>query len=377
MVLPGIHSILHGWILGLFLVIPGVWGQTPGQTPKRAVSDADRAVSLYEKGDLHSACRMFRELGSRQPSNPLPHLYLLGCAIDGRRQPAIREEREALLRLAPKGAPAYAMAGAWLASGGYCAEAGEAFAMAEPPREAGAFEFVLAQCYQDSGDIRRAQEEYRRALGLNPGKEEYSLSLSFLLTAIGDTEGAGKVLVDAVKRRPQSPRILVAMSLLHLELGYPDRARIGYEKARAIDPESPMVWKLLGRIQNGEGHYEDAVKSFEHAATLDPKDAQVPLFMGMALARIEGRTDQALATFLHALELDPTLTEARFQAAAIYFQNKEDYTNAATQLERVIAAVPGHVHARQLLVQAYYRLGWKDKASAEQKKLREFTDRGK
>jgi len=179
-----------------------------------------------------------------------------------------------------------------------------------------------------------------------------------------------------VKRHPQSLRILVAMSLLHLELGYPDRARIGYDKARAIDPDSPMVWKLHGRIQNGEGHYEDAVKTFEHAATLDPKDAQIPLFMGMALARIEGRTGQALAAFLHALELDPTLTEARFQAATIYFQNKEDYTSTANQLEKVIAATPGHLRARQLLVQSYYRLGWKDKASAEERKLRELTDKG-
>jgi cytochrome c-type biogenesis protein CcmH/NrfG len=133
-----------------------------------------------------------------------------------------------------------------------------------------------------------------------------------------------------------------------------------------------MVWKLLGRIQNAEGHYEEAVKSFEHAATLDPKDAQIPLFMGMALARVEGRADLALAAFLRALELDPALTEARFQAATIYFQGKEDYAQAAAQLERVIAATPGNVRARQLLAQAYYRLGWKEKAAAEELKVKEL-----
>lgn len=373
MCLPGTHPILRPWVLGIFLLIPGSQGQTTGP----GSSDADQAVSLYQKGDLRQACPVFRELESRQPSQPLPHLYLIGCAIEKRDQPAIHAQREALHRLVPRGAPAYALAGAWLARGGYCAEARLEFDRAAPAREPGAFEFALAQCHQDRGDVEKAREAYHKALNLNPGKEEYALSLSFLLTAAGDTDGAGKVLVDAVKRHPESLRILVAMSLLHLELGYPDRARIGYEKARAIDSESPMVWKLLGRIQNGEGHYEEAVKSFEHAAALAPEDAQIPLFMGIALARIEGRTGQALAAFLHALELDPMLAEARFQAAIIYFQNREDYTSAATQLEKVIAAVPGHVRARQLLVQAYYRLGWKDKAAAEQKKLREFTDRGK
>ncbi len=366
MSVPGAQSIRYLWALGILTLIPGAWGQT-----------AATATALYEKGDLSRACPMFHRLSARAPSDPLPHLYLLGCAIHEQNLAATRAERQALRRLSPKGAAAFGLAGIWLANGGYCAEAEEEFATAPAPREAGAFEFALAQCYQDHGKIQKARDNYRAALRLNPDKEEYSLSLSFLLTAVGDTEGAGKVLVDAVERHPQSVRILVAMSLLHLELGYPDRARLGYEKARAIAPESPMVWKLLGRIQNGEGHYQEAVTTFEHAAALDPKDAQIPLFMGMALARLDDGVDRALAAFLHALELDPALSEARFQAATIYFQSKDDYASAAAQLEKVIAAVPGHVRARQLLVQAYYRLGWQEKAAAEEKKLHEFTDKAK
>jgi len=370
---PGTHSTYNPWVLGLLFLAPGAWPQSAAPAP----SASSRAVTLYQHGDLPRACPMFKDLESREPSNPLPHLYLLGCAANERRVSDVRAQSEALRQLAPKGAPAYALAGEWLAAAGYCAEARQSFALAGPPAAAGAFEFALAQCYQDRGDIQKARQEYQAALTLNPTKEEYALSLSFLLTAVGDTEEAGKVLVDAVKLHPKSVRILVAMSLLHLELGYPDRARMGYERARAIDPESPMVAKLLGRIQSGEGHYDDAVKTFEHAASLDPKDAQIPLFMGMVLARLENRTESALASFLHALDLDPTLTEARFQAATIYFQSKEDYSSAAAQLEKVVAAVPGNLRARQLLAQCYFRLGWTDKATAEQQKLRELTNKGK
>jgi tetratricopeptide (TPR) repeat protein len=304
-------------------------------------------------------------------------LFLLGCAIHASRTPEIHKQLEILTRLTRKGAAAYGVAGGWLATAGYCSEAGQAFAEAGHPPEAGTFEFALAQCHQERGDVPKALDQFRKGVALNPEKEEYALSLSFLLTATGDTTEAGKVLVDAVKLHPRSVRILTAMSLLHLELGYPDRARMGYEKVRTIDPESPMVWKLLGRIQNGEGHYEDAVKSFDEAAARDPKDAQVPLFRGVALARMDGRADQALADFLRAQELDPALTEAGFQAATIYFQVKDDYAHAAKLLEKVVAATPGHIRARQLLVQSYYRLGEKDKAIAEQQKLREFSAEGK
>ncbi|MFN7992407.1 MAG: tetratricopeptide repeat protein [Bryobacteraceae bacterium] len=372
MKLPGTFWLMRIGVPGLLVVVCGAWGQTS----KPLSFSAGHAIALYEKGDFHAACPMFHDLTVRA-SDPAPHLYLLGCAIHASKVAEIQKELGILTRLTPKGASAYSVAGGWLATAGYCSEAGQAFAAASAPPEPGTFEFGLAQCHQERGDVPRALDQFRKAVALNPDKEEYALSLSFLLTAIGNSDEAGKVLVDAVKRHPQSVRILTAMSLLHLELGYPDRARMGYEKVRAIDPESPMVWKLLGRIQNGEGHYEDAVKSFDEAATRDPRDAQIPLFRGLALARIDGRADQALADFLRAQQLDPALTEAGFQAATIYFQVKEDYANAARLLEKVVAATPGHARARQLLVQSYYRLGEKEKAMAEQQKLRELSPEGK
>ncbi len=189
-----------------------------------------------------------------------------------------------------------------------------------------------------------------------------------------DSDEAGKVLLEALGRFPSSLRVYVTMSLLHLQLGYPDRARIGYEKALALDPESPMVWKLLGRIQHTEGAYEQAVKSFERAAAVEPKDAQTYLFMGLSLIRIQGGADRALEAFLQAIELDPHLLEARFQAASIYLQTKENYAKAASQLEKVVAAAPDFARAQQLLIQAYYRLGWNQKAAAQEKKFRKLSE---
>jgi tetratricopeptide (TPR) repeat protein len=333
-----------------------------------------RAVALYQKGNLRQACPIFADLAARQPSNRYVHLYLLGCSIYQGDMKGITKERAALRKLAPAGTKAHALAADWLASSGYCAAAEEEFALAPQGGAADAVEFALAQCYQGAGDVERAVKGYRKALELNPEKEEYYLSLAILLMGTSETEEAGKVLVNAVKRYPQSLRILVTMSLLHLELGFADRARVGYEKARAIAPDSAMVWKLLGRIQHAEGTYEDAVKSFERAAAIDPKDAQTYLFMGMALLRIEGGADRALEAFLRAIELDPELLEARLQAASIYLQTKQHYAKAASYLEKVVAAAPDFVRARQLLMQAYYRLGWNEKAAAQAKKLRELTE---
>lgn len=315
---------------------------------------------------------MFAELASREPRNALVQLYLIGCAIRRRDAKAIAAARESLRRLAPAPEPAHAVAGDWLASAGYCAEAEEEYGRAPTAGVPGTAEFALAQCDQNTGNLDAALKLYRKAIELNPAREEQYLSLAFLLIGTGGSDEAGKVLVEAARRFPTSVRVYVAMSILHLELGYTDRARIGYEKARAMAPDAPMVWKLLGRIQTAEGAGEEAVKSFERAAALDPKDAQTYLFMGLAQAKVADGFEKALADFLHALELEPGLTEARFQAASIYFQTKEDYARAAAELEKVVAAAPGFARAHQLLVQAYQRLGQPEKAAAAAKRYREL-----
>jgi tetratricopeptide (TPR) repeat protein len=361
----------------LVALIASAWGQAPEPSSSPASRDAGkakvRAVTLYRKGNLQEACPMFTTLAARQPSDPEPHLYLLGCAIRRQNANTIATERQVLDRLAPAGTPLHATAGDWLASAGRCGDAEKEYALAPPPGTAGAVEFALAQCYQSIGKIKQAISEYRKALELGPEREEYYLSLAILLMGV-DTDEAGKVLLEALGRFPSSLRVYVTMSLLHLQLGYPDRARIGYEKARALDPESPLVWKLLGRIQHTEGAYEQAVKSFERAAAIEPKDAQTYLFMGLSLIRIQGGADRALEAFLHAIELDPQLLEARFQAASIYLQTKENYAKAASQLEKVVAAAPDFARAQQLLIQAYYRLGWNQKAAAQEKKFRRLSE---
>jgi Tfp pilus assembly protein PilF len=160
------------------------------------------------------------------------------------------------------------------------------------------------------------------------------------------------------------------MSLLHLDLGYPDRARMGYERARPVAPESAIVWKLLGCMQAWKGHCGDAVASFEQASAAAPRDAEAYLDKGIALARMYAKPDEALAELSRALELDPSLPDARLEAANIYFQAKQDYRRAAAELEQVIAGMPGQARARQLLTQAYSRAGERVKAAAQAAELK-------
>jgi Tfp pilus assembly protein PilF len=344
-----------------------LWGQQPP-----ALNDA---IRLYQAGHLREGCALFRRLAAGRPTDAELSLYSLGCAIGDKNEAAIAASRRALLKNAPAHSALHARAADWLVEVGRCAEAAEEFRLAPPPGKAGAVEYALGQCEQNAGHATQAVERFRKAIGENPDVEEYRLSLAMVMISGGQPMDAGEVLVDAAKRFPRSVRIVVTMSLLHLELGYPDRARLGYNKAHELAPDAPMVWKLLGRIQNSEGAYADAVASFEKAATQEPRDAQTWFLMGISQARLEGGANKALADFQRALELDGDLLEARLQCATIYLQNNQDYARAIAELRRVIAAAPDSKRAHLLLAQAYRRFGQPEKAAAEARKYKELTQR--
>lgn len=345
----------------------------PAQDLSNSNTRLERSLSLYQSGDLSRACPEIANEALESPRDPVPRLYLLGCAIHSRSTTLIRARQEALDKVAHLGASTHQTAGEWLVLGGYCSEGEREFSMG-PSGDIAAVRFALGQCYQAVGNATKAAADYEKALQLDPNKEEYYLSLAILLMAGGKPEEAGKILLQSAAHFPDSVRTLIAMSLLHLELGYPDRARLGYEKARALAPDSPAVWKLLGRIQMAEGTYEEAAASFEHSASIDNTDAETYLLLGMAEMKIDGGPDRALVAFKRAIAIDSKLNEARILAASVYLRDKRDLANAKNELLTVLSSEPDSIQAHRLLMQVYQMQGMIPKAAAEAAEVRRLSE---
>jgi len=358
---PLAPSLIRG---GAILVVLSCVQTISAQDLSSSSARLERSLGLYRSGDLRRACPAIANAAQDSPKNPVPRLYLLGCAIHSRSTTLVRTRQEAFDNVTHLGAPAHQTAGEWLALGGYCPEGEREFSMG-PLGDIAAVRFALGQCYQAAGNATEAEADYEKALQLDPDKEDYYLSLAILLMAGGKPEEAGKVLLQSAARFPDSVRTLIAMSLLHLELGYPDRARLGYEKAKVLAPDSPAVWKLLGRIQMAEGTYEDAAASFQHSASIDKTDAQTYLLLGMAEMKIERGSDKALAAFKRAITIDSQLNEARILAASVCLQDKRDLEKAKIELLAVLSTEPTSIRAHRLLMQVYQLQGMSQRAAAE------------
>ena len=112
------------------------------------------------------------------------------------------------------------------------------------------------------------------------------------------------------------PDLPVAGSLHRLmgrseqELGRPDEALPHYERALQIDPDDARAIELLARLQFVRERYLESFALFQTLVEFDPDNAQIHANLGAALYH-PGRVEDAIASFEHALSLDPTLDSVR------------------------------------------------------------------
>ncbi len=119
--------------------------------------------------------------------------------------------------------------------------------------------------------------------------------------------------------------------------------------------------QLLGIIFFEKNNIDEAINFFKKAGEINPAEGNNYYYMGLAYKK-SGRTDDALKSFIKALEngADDT-AENNFRIGQIYYEKKE-YGSAIEYFEKVTAKKPDFADAREYLGDIYDRRGMADKA---------------
>lgn len=127
-----------------------------------------------------------------------------------------------------------------------------------------------------------------------------------------------------------------------------DGRQIGpYEAARALRPESKVVWNNLGAALDGTGDVAGAMAAFKRATELDPKFAMAHYNLGNAL-HANGDAAGAVAAYKRAIELDPNYPKAHNNLGGVYLGMKQ-YPEAIACARAAIKADPKYSYAHALL----------------------------
>jgi len=98
----------------------------------------------------------------------------------------------------------------------------------------------------------------------------------------------------------------------------------------AAQDVKPYVDRGMENCQSGR--YDQALKDFNDALKLKPKDPALITYRGVVYYA-KGQNDLAMKDFNQALEIDPKFGKAYYQRGMIY-ENQEKYAQAAQELKK-------------------------------------------
>jgi tetratricopeptide (TPR) repeat protein len=125
-----------------------------------------------------------------------------------------------------------------------------------------------------------------------------------------------------------------------------DEARVASLRAAAVErPQDPQPRIELGNLYFDAEQYQEAIKWYEEALKLDPRNVNVSTDLGVSYYYTD-QPDRALAQFEQSLRIDPKHTKTILNLGIVRAFGKQDLAGAMEAWQRVIELAPDSPEGR-------------------------------
>jgi tetratricopeptide (TPR) repeat protein len=180
----------------------------------------------------------------------------------------------------------------------------------------------LAEVNIFAGDLKRAEDAYRKGLALSPQHVETLNNLGVVLAQQGKVDEAWKVFHECLRQAPGYLKVRLSMATILLRHGRIDEALNEYHAVLAADSRNVEAHFRLGDQLLKRGRLTEAVEHLRTAARLDGTHLKAIALLGFALQR-QGKLQEALREYNSVLEQDPTFVSALIGKATIRASSTE------------------------------------------------------
>jgi len=234
----------------------------------------------------------------------------------------------------------------------------------------------LAMVLHSYSENDTAEQGYRRACALDPGRFEWAYYLGVLQLARGNTAGAVKSFAAAVRIRPEDLPARMKLAGALLAARSPARSRKIYEEVLAEDPDLALAHFGLANVLKAEGDRKGQIRHLEIATGLAPRFG--PAHFELASAYRSAGNAAGAEAELDLYRRDPSGGPTDHYLARVMALNQSSLyrvqiadklitsgrpEEAASLLEEVAAIDPSDESARVNLVVAYWQLGQWERAA--------------
>jgi TolB-like protein/Tfp pilus assembly protein PilF len=181
-----------------------------------------------------------------------------------------------------------------------------------------------------TAEVVVAEKACRKALELEPSREETEMALARLYLDSGRSEQAEAVYGGLAAGRPDDADVFIGLGYAYLEQGQREDAERSLRKAIEVEPGYWQAHSALGNYFFRLGRAEDAIGAYRKATELAPGSASAFSNLGAALL-LAVRLDEAAAAFEKSLAIEPSRSALTNLGILYYFLGR--FPEAVTQYE--------------------------------------------
>jgi Flp pilus assembly protein TadD len=143
-----------------------------------------------------------------------------------------------------------------------------------------------------------------------------------------DYERARKAYRKALDLAPDNLLALINLGVIEFYAGKNEEAEKLLKRAVQLKLDTPPAWLTLGIIYMEQNRLDEALAALTQATLYDARDARARNYLGVVVGR-KGWLDGAQDELRKAVEIDPAYSDAHYNLAVFYLENKPPSTELA------------------------------------------------
>jgi Tfp pilus assembly protein PilF len=217
----------------------------------------------------------------------------------------------------------------------------------------------------------KALDDYRRALDLDPERDEVRLRLANLLIKAQLLDEATENYERLYQRQPGNADALLGLAVCRRQAGQAEEARQLLDQVLTAEPRHPRALTERGRLSLDAGQLDDAEDWLRKAVAVAPYERDTVYAFGQCLQR-RGKQDEAkgwlerlakidtdmdrMDEVMHELNRAPRDPKLRTEAGVIMLRNGQD-EGGLGWLNSALSEQPGYGPAHQALADYFAHHG--------------------
>ena len=236
----------------------------------------------------------------------------------------------------------------------------QAIALIKEPEAAEDY-YLLAGAKYLLRQYAAAAKDATTAVRMDSNQPQYLLLAARIEQHLGQHDSALSLLASAIKLAPKWPDPYYSAGVsLYCEKRYPE-ARKYLEESMELQPDSARALFLFAVSLASEGNFQQGEAYLRKAVELSPGNAHFRYYLGEILIR-QNRLVDAEEVYRQAIRVDPKYAPLHYQLGKLLLRSNHPDL-AAQETEKAISLDPNLAQAYYQLVQAYNRLGEKEKSA--------------